>query len=227
MKRALLIIIGIILLVVGLAATIGGAAVLIFVGPGGVYSADAGRITGTGNALLFNEFKVNTGNYTSTVEKFVELTVGASGANGQQVFIGVGPSAAVNHYLAGVQRDVVSDINGSSAKVTSIPGTTKPTPPNNQTFWTDKAVGNTATIKVDPKPGTTLVIMNANTTAPVSVNLLIGGKSSSLFPGAIVSVVIGVLLIVLAVWLFIVAKRSKRKAQIQAEAYTPPTLQPP
>ncbi|MEI8082959.1 MAG: hypothetical protein WCI74_14070, partial [Actinomycetes bacterium] len=191
MKRVFLTIIGVILLLIGLAATLGGAAVLIFVGPSGVYSTDAGRITGTGNALLFNEFKVNTGSYTSTVEKVVELTVGATGANGQQVFVGVGPSAAVNHYLAGVQRDVVSDINGSSAKVTSIPGTTKPTPPNNQTFWTEKAVGTSPAIKVDAKPGTTLVIMNATPTAPVSVNLLIGGKSSSLFPAAIVSVVIG------------------------------------
>lgn len=223
MKRALLIILGFLLLLIGLGTAAVGTVMIVAVGSDGTYSADAGRVAGTGNALLLNEFTVDTGGYTDTVQKFATLTAGANATNGQQVFIGSGPSAAVDNYLAGVPRDVVSEIGGSSSKVITIPGTAEPAAPDEQSFWTAKAVGTSPTITVEPRPGTTLVIMNADSSAPVAVNLSVGIKSAAVFPAGIVLAVVGLLFVLLAIWSFLAARRARRNATArQPQPYVPP-----
>lgn len=223
MKRALLIILGILLLLIGLGTAAMGTVLIVAVGSDGTYSADAGKVAGAGNALLLNEFTVDTGGYTDTVQKFADLTAGASATNGQQVFIGSGPSAAVANYLAGVPREVVSEIGGSSSEVIAIPGTAQPAAPDEQSFWTTRAVGTSPTITVEPRPGTTLVIMNADSSAPVAVNLSVGIKSAAVFPAGIVLAVVGLLFVLLAIWSFLAARRARRNAAArQPQPYVPP-----
>lgn len=232
MKRAFLIILGILLLLIGLATAAMGTVLIVAVGSDGTYSAEAGKVGGTGNALLLNEFTVDTGGYTDTVQKFATLTAGASATNGQQVFIGSGPSAAVANYLAGVPRDVVSEIGGNSSKVIAIPGTTQPAAPDEQSFWTAKAEGTSPTITVEPRPETTLVIMNADSSAPVAVDLRVGIKSAVVFPAGIVLAVVGLLFVLLAIWSFLAARRARRKKaalqpQPQPQPQPPLNVRPP
>ena len=56
-------------------------------GPDGVVSADAGRVSGDGYALLFNEFTVNTVADPATVREYAELSMGAKSRNGKDVFM--------------------------------------------------------------------------------------------------------------------------------------------
>ncbi|HAM21238.1 MAG TPA: hypothetical protein DCQ04_02990, partial [Actinobacteria bacterium] len=60
MKRAVLAIVGAFLIVVGIGIGGAGGTLAFLSGPDGVVSADAGRISGNGYALVFNEFTINT-----------------------------------------------------------------------------------------------------------------------------------------------------------------------
>ena len=55
------------------------------------------------------------------------------------MFIGIGPAAAVQRYLAGVPREEVRDL-GNDAQV-RLPGTEAPAPPQDQRFWVAQATG--------------------------------------------------------------------------------------
>ena len=214
MKRVILIILGTLLLLLGLSCAAAGTIAVVTVGSDGAFSTNVGKVNGPGYALLFNKFTVDTAGNADTVERFADLTAGATSNTGQEVFIGIGPSAAVNSYLTGVPRDVVSDITKDSVKAAPIPGTITPAPPSAQTFWIAKAQGTSPTIPIGTANDTTLVIMNAAPSAPVSVELNVGVQSGIIFPVAIALIVLGMIFILLAVWCYIGASRArKRKLQ--------------
>jgi hypothetical protein len=87
------------------------------------------------------------------------------------IFIGVGPKAAVDRYLAGVPHAVVTD--WSPFKIDSaIPGVTGPrTPPGALRIWTAQTSGTgTQTLAWKPSSGTWVtVVMNANGRTGVAV----------------------------------------------------------
>lgn len=210
MKRALLIILGMLLSLVGVVCVTGGVLIMTIVGSDGVYSSDLGKVNGNGYALLFNKFSVDTAG-NANVEDFADLTAGATSTNGQQIFMGIAPTSAVAKYLSGVSRDVVSDITQSSAKVVAIPGTSTPLPPASQSIWIEQAQGVSPTLKVGAGEGTTLVIMNVSPSAPVAVTMSVGVSSAILFPSGIGFLVAGVVLLLLALWCFLGARRVKRR----------------
>ncbi len=220
MKRAILIILGILLLILGLSITAAGVGVVVVVGSDGAVDTNAGRVTGTGYALVFNNFQVETPAAGTQAEQFADLTAGAVSTDGQPVFIGVGPSTEVTKYLTGVQRDVVSDISGNSAKVTPIPGTQTPSPPQAQSFWTVSASGDSPTVALDGSgAGDALVIMNSDPTSPVSVDLKVGLKSTVLFPAGIGLVVVGVIFLLLAIWAFVRARKARKRNNLPPGGY--------
>jgi len=210
MKRAVLIMTGLLLLVLGLGAATAGTGIVAAVGSDGAYSANAGKINGDGRALVLNDFTVNTGGNTDVVTSVADLTASVSAANGKDVFIGVGPAADVTKYLQNVQRDVVSDVSGDNARLIPIPGDTAPAPADQQSFWTSSATGSAPTIKLDPAGRQAMVIMMADGSQPVNVNLKVGIASSMLFPMGIGLIVAGLLLILLAIWAFVGARRNRK-----------------
>ncbi len=210
MKRAVLIIVGIVLLLLGLAVATTGGVLAVTLGSDGVYTTGAGKVSGTGSALVFNEFSVDTKG--ADVTKIASLAVSARSTAGREVFIGLAPATQVTKYLKGVPHDLVSDLSGDKAQVVPIPGTTAPAAaPNSQTFWTVKAQGEDPQIVLPADKSQTLVIMNADAVASVAVDLKIGLVSSVLFPFGIGFAVVGVILILLAIWVFVRAAKAKRK----------------
>ncbi|MDQ0862462.1 DUF4389 domain-containing protein [Arthrobacter globiformis] len=135
------------------------------------------------------------------------LLRGAAADPGKGIFIGVAPQQEASRYLEGVKRSEIRELNLRPFRVdyTEVPGTRTPARPGAQNFWAASAEGTgTQELKWNILPGSwTVVVMNADATAPVSVDLQAGVRSDLLWPlflwlliGGIVLLVIGVPLIV-------------------------------
>ena len=92
------------------------------------------------------------------------------------VFAGIGRSADVNRYLAGVNRTVISDFFGD--KTDSVTGGAPPSAPGEQHFWVASSTGPGArTLKWDPHGGSwTVVVMNASGRPGVGVRTDLGAR---------------------------------------------------
>lgn len=83
-------------------------------------------------------------------------------APGPELFVGIGPSAEVDRYLAGVSHTHISEF--FTNRVEFIDGATAGSPPATQGFWVASASGHgTQTVEWDPTDGSwTVVVMNAD-----------------------------------------------------------------
>ncbi|MGY1805066.1 hypothetical protein ACI78T_17425 [Blastococcus sp. SYSU D00922] len=147
----------------------------------------------------------------------VEVT--GTGGTGE-VFIGVGPSADVAAYLAGVERTVIDDLglDTSAAERDLLPGGAPSGPPAEQGFWTVQATGTgTQQLSWEPDEGSwTLVIMNADGSAGVSVDARIGATAPALGGLAWGLLGVGLFLLLVAVLVLVLAARRR----------TPPAAMP-
>ena len=92
------------------------------------------------------------------------------------LFVGIGPTAAVDRYLAGVNRTVISDFFGD--KVQPIAGGPPGSAPGTQRFWVASATGHGArTLLWAPAKGSwTVVVMNANGRPGIDVAADLGAR---------------------------------------------------
>jgi hypothetical protein len=83
-------------------------------------------------------------------------------SSGSPLFVGIGPSAAVDRYLAGVKHTVVSDF--WEDRVELVDGRTAISAPATQDFWVASDAGSGArTLAWNPRNGSwTVVVMNAD-----------------------------------------------------------------
>ena len=83
-------------------------------------------------------------------------------APGPELFVGIGPSAEVDRYLAGVSHTHISEF--FTNRVEFVDGGTPGSPPATQGFWVASASGpGTQTVKWEPTDGSwTVVVMNAD-----------------------------------------------------------------
>ena len=129
------------------------------------------------------------------------------------VFIGVGPQAAVNSYLAGVSHLVVSDwINGHSKDVT-VSGDAPRSAPVNAGIWTAQTVGvGTQSLTWRPTGGQwVVVVMNPTGAGGVSVTADAGATIPDLAWIAVGLFAVGVILLAGALALIVVPlKRAHR-----------------
>ena len=98
------------------------------------------------------------------------------------VFVGIGPAAAVDRYLGGVERDVVHDLdNNGNPRYSTRPGSEPSAPPGRETFWAASATGpGEQTLEWDPEDGNwRAVVMNEDASRGVASDLSIGAKLES------------------------------------------------
>jgi hypothetical protein len=126
------------------------------------------------------------------------------------VFIGIARAGDTSVYLDGVERTVVGDFGtGTAAANQRQLGAEAPAaPPGQQNFWAAQASGpGTQTLTWRPSGGNwTLVVMNADASANVSVDArlgatvpALGGLAWGVLAGGLFVLVIGALVILLAV----------------------------
>jgi hypothetical protein len=131
----------------------------------GYLTSDVQEFSSAGSALVTEQTDLGspgTGRlYSPTLLDTVGIRV-TPASPGARLFVGIGPAADVDRYLAGVGRTHISDFWTSS--VEAIGGGTPGSAPGTQDFWVASATGPGAqTLVWDPTNGSwTVVVMNAD-----------------------------------------------------------------
>jgi hypothetical protein len=127
------------------------------------------------------------------------------------VFIGVARTADVDTYLADVEHDVVTELDNSplSVQYDAVNGTSVPSRPGVQPFWTASASGTgSQELKWHPRGGEwTAVVMNADGSHGVVAQADFGVRLGWLVPVAIGLAVVGLALVAGGVVIVAVSRR--------------------
>jgi hypothetical protein len=101
---------------------------------------------------------------------------------GAALFVGIGPAADVDRYLAGVSHTVISDFWAD--KVQALGGSTPGSAPGTQGFWAAAASGaGPQTLRWQPASGSwAVVVMNADGRPGISVRADLGATYPALLP---------------------------------------------
>jgi hypothetical protein len=108
-----------------------------------------------------------------------KIWVDASAAGDRPLFVGVGPRADVDRYLAGVARSTVDDVNFGPFSVDYVTarGTAVPTRPDAQTFWAESSQGAHPSVAWKVRDGDwRVVVMNADGSPRVAADAKVGGS---------------------------------------------------
>ena len=144
----------------------------------------------------------------------------ASKTPGTAVFVGIGPAADVTAYLNGVGHDEIADFDVDPFKLstTTKAGNEPSAAPASQSFWVASATGTgPSTLTWNTRGGDwSVVIMNADGSRNVAVDLSVGGTlpavegiTAGSLVGAVVLLIIGTAAIVAA----IVTRRDARTGE--------------
>lgn len=210
--RIVSVVAGSFLLLVGAGTAVGATAVLAADTAGrdasGFVDLAAQRVTGTGHALVFDPFELESDLGDSQLGSIAgDVRIGAEGE--QAVFVGIGPADAVEGYLTGVERDRVVGLSmGRAPILDQLPGGAPASAPTTQTFWVGSASG------AGPQQLTwtaaegrwAVVVMNADGSMPVSTELSLSATAPwlgwvwiGMYIGAGLNLIGGAVLVLLAV----------------------------
>jgi hypothetical protein len=169
---------------------------LVFLGSGGTVlwadrtQRDAGYVTTdvhefstTGSALTTVPTHLGSAGagwfYAPSLLDKVRIRV-APVSSSSALFVGIGPSAAVDRYLVGVSHTVISDFWANGVEATH--GGTPASAPGTQDFWVASSTGPGArTLTWDPANGSwTVVMMNADARPGIDVRADLGARIPAL-----------------------------------------------
>jgi hypothetical protein len=227
--RVILIIVGSLLSLFGLAIAIGGGAVLYadqaLTDDSGFINSSYQRFPTPTYALTSDSLDVvgSPGDILRHGD-FADVRIRTRDVPpGRPVFVGIGPTDRVNEYLSGVGRTRVDDLDYDPFRIrsTTTTGGAPSRPPGDQTFWAAKAEGSGAqSVTWSVESGNwSVVLMNADGTRPVAAQLSLGVKISSLFWIAIGLLIGGVVILGLGILMIVLAARRSGAA--------PPAPPPP
>ncbi|MDI9927198.1 DUF4389 domain-containing protein [Rhodococcus cerastii] len=185
-----------------------GVGVLLFFGY--VAQDDEGRISlptaplTTASSALVSEDVSLVDSIDPQVSDRVTVSVRvASSDPAREVLIGIAPTADVRDYLRGVAHTVVTDVEffPFRAGYDNVTGSDTAASPLDQPWWFDRASGTgTTELEWRPQGGSwTMVVMNADGSAGVDVDVRAGVRVQSLGPVAASVLAASALLLVLGV----------------------------
>lgn len=212
MKRAVLMIFGILGIVVSLPFVLFGAvAAALGSGDDPTIEGRIGQVDSSGYAVVSDMLEVH---WEYPFADRFDLSVGVrSDRPDTAIFIGYGAAAAVDAYLSGVPQTLVYDLGpGSRAqREVQVPGSATPNPPQGQKFWIEQASGTgLQVIPFAPPVGNNrVVVMNADASRAVAAELYGSMRLAFLLPVGVGLLVVGVLLFAVSLLLLILGIRSK------------------
>jgi hypothetical protein len=139
---------------------------------------------------------------------FGTVRIQATSTAGGPVFIGIAPAGAASGYLAGVQYATVHGAPGTTDQYTEHAGAAPAVPPARAPIWDARAAGpGTQTLTWPVRSGNwTVVTMNADGSAPVSVHVSVAATlpalpwiAAGLLAGGVIALAGGVLLLVIPI----------------------------
>jgi hypothetical protein len=221
-KRALLLVLGILTFLVGVAAIAGGAAVAAILGSDESLSTDPARVEGAGVALVAENIQVDESSIP-VPSGVGELTLTVTAPDGRSMFAGTARPSDLDTYLTGAPYDVVVDLtSGRKASTRPVPGTQQPPPPDGQSFWLTRSSGPTATSRSALDSSTGLVVMNSDASAGVKADVVVTYRLRGAWVGAWIAVGAGVLLVLLAMLVLWRARVARRVRDAERATSDPP-----
>jgi hypothetical protein len=172
--RTEIIVVGALVALIGLAISAVGAILLGLFGGDGTIASGSHPISTSRTALVAPVEDIDdTADLADLVgEPRIRFTARADTPT-PGLFIGIGPAAQVNRYLASAPLDEVTDfdIDPFELKRTPREGTKRPNPPASQEFWVASGTGrDSATLRWKVREGDyRLVLMNADGSTGVDV----------------------------------------------------------
>ena len=216
-RRVVLIVLGVLLLVIGALAAIGGGALMALFGSNDTLSSGVQQVSTPTRALVSPAGLIQGASGAQTVVGSVRLRITATPTGaGHRLFLGIGPASAVDRYLSGVSHDVATDVSVTPFRLTLARhgGTATPPPPESQSFWVAKASGNHPTLTWTVTSGSyRVVVMNTDAAAPVA---FAGGLDLTIphsFAIGIGLLIGGILLIVIAILVIVLGARARPRPQ--------------
>jgi hypothetical protein len=205
--RRLRIAIGVTLVVLGVFATVGGAALVSLVGADGSVGIAPTRLIGSGYAITLPQLDVPSLPAGQHVTLDVSLQQGD-----RAMFLGIAPSDAVDGYLRNVPIDVIEKIDQPGAARTSgVTGNAQPAAPEAQPFWVISAAGDAPSISWTAQPGAwTLVVMATPPHRPLNVTAT--GSVTLPILGPLGFVLLAIALAVLGVGAWIIVRAARATA---------------
>jgi hypothetical protein len=215
--RVVLIVLGVLLLVIGALAAIGGGALMALFGSNNTLSSGVQQVSTPTRALVSEAGSIQGVAGEQTVVGSVRLRITATPTgSGRLLFLGIGPASAVDRYLSGVSHDVATDVSVTPFRLTLARqgGTAIPPPPGSQSFWVAKASGSHPTLTWTVTSGSyRVVVMNTDAAAPVA---FAGGLDLTIphsFAIGIGLLIGGIVVIVIAIVLIVLGARARPRPQ--------------
>jgi hypothetical protein len=179
--RVLAVVLGSLALLAALAALAAGTTAVVFDqtqrGADGYLTTNS-RVFSTGTyALVSDSYRTGTAN-DWFVARDVLGTIRIQSESTSPVFVGIGPSAAVESYLAGVRHETAGSLDANRANVNLHAGGPPSSVPTAQDFWAAETVGvGTHDLTWSPKGGDwRVVLMNADGSSGVTADLAVGAR---------------------------------------------------
>ncbi|ELT44951.1 DUF4389 domain-containing protein [Arthrobacter nitrophenolicus] len=209
----------VILLILGILASIAGATVLA----AGVVASVVGSVQGDGY-LTSGTARLSVGSHALTSPRIDAVGEGvpprlpfdvgtlrlrASSVDpGREIFLGIAPQEDVERYLSGVHHSELLEVDSRPfrAEYRDVPGTGSPAPPREQQFWSASVAGaGEQELTWDLAAGSwAIVIMNADGSTGVDAQVQAGFRSDLIRPaatgllvGGAVALAIGIPLLIL------------------------------
>ena len=190
--------VGIALVIVGLFATVAGAAIVALVGPDGAVGLPPTRFLGTGVALTLPQLDVPRLPAGQTIALDVEAQ-----PSDASLFLGIARSADANAYLAGAPIDVIQQIDWpGAARTQQVVGSATPAPPADRPIWVVSAEGPAPSLHWRAEPGAwTLVVMRADAQPSLDVTLSGRVRIAALGPIGIGLLLLALAVLAVGIWL--------------------------
>jgi hypothetical protein len=207
---------------VGLALLLGGLALIAVHGfardDDGFYTTDRELLETNSYAITTDRIDLDTGVADDVPEDLLgTLRVNAESTGSEPIFLGIGPSADVRRYLAGVAHAEFVDVERGDPVLEEIPGRAPASTPGRETFWVAQSEGSgDQRVEWDAESGVWAVaVLNADASRGVAVDAEIGAKAGWLIWVGIGLTLLGLVVVVSAVLLIVhVGRRAARAGNV-------------
>jgi len=216
-KKVILIVLGAILSLVGVLGAIAGAALLVLFGSNGTLHSGFHQVESSAVALVSPVENIqHVSGFDTTFGTPTIRVQGVTSKSSGGVFIGVAPASEVNSYLAGAPIDLVNSVETDPFHLDKQlrAGSAMPAPPNQQSFWTISASGNTRADfawRIHQSGSYRLVIMRTDAAPNIRVSTNFGVTIPHIFGISLGVLLGGCAILLIGVSLIVIGARAKTR----------------
>ncbi len=213
-KKVVLIVLGALGIAISLALFAGGVALFALFSPHGWLESGEHRVDSPTRALVSQsaDFKDAADALNSLGDFRLRLRARAFDP-GRTLFIGVGPTAAVERYASGFRHDRVTSLDFSPFRLGRRPAGADavPEPPTTQVFWVQRVEGaGTQTLDWKIRNGSyEVVLMNADATPGVDTDAVLAVRVPFAHPLGVIFLVAGAIVLGLGILLLVIGIRTR------------------